>query len=38
MAKNLGWFAAYGLLSSDNAAADRFLESVGVKRNVANGT
>jgi hypothetical protein len=32
-AKKLGWFAAYGLHGShDAAAADRFLESVGVKR------
>lgn len=33
MARKLGWFAAYGLHGShDAAAADRFLESVGVKR------
>jgi hypothetical protein len=32
-ARKLGWFAAYGLHGShDAAAADRFLESVGVKR------
>jgi hypothetical protein len=32
-ARKLGWFAAYGLHSShDAAAADRFLESVGIKR------
>jgi hypothetical protein len=31
--RKLGWFAAYGLHGShDAAAADRFLESVGVKR------
>jgi hypothetical protein len=32
-ARKLGWFAAYGLhCSHDAAAADKFLESVGIKR------
>lgn len=45
-ARKLGWFAAYGLHGShDAAAADRFLDSVGIKRvwpphsaKTANGT